>query len=696
MAWVDTAGLAAVAVPGTSGDPMPVLAPLTGADPRQLGGYRLLGRLGEGGMGTVYLGEAGDGTRVAVKMIRAEFAADPRFVARFRREGDNVRRVVPHCTARVLGADVDGGRPYLVTEYIPGPTLAQEVSNRQRTQNPFTQAEVEQLAVAILTALVAIHAAGVVHRDLKPPNVLLSPTGPRVIDFGIARALDASPTVTHGRSRVGTLGYMAPEQIRGEQVTPAADVFAWGATVIFAANAVGPFGVGDDVALMYRTLDEPPALGRLSPTLRPLVEQALSKNPVLRPPARALLDALLGDHSGSYPTPADDLATQVPRPSPPIPGPPPAPARRGRARRNILAAAVAVVLAAVAVVVIVNPFGRRSEGTSPPVLGACPQIEIFTGMEDAPYYRYGQVLERRIEGEFPGSAVGVRATSGSAENLQELRDPVRASCRVAITQLNIAVDARYGVYHFEGEPIQGLRLVGPLWPNLVQLIVRRDSSIHDAAGLCTGKTVATGPKQSGTEEIGTVLFRQVRKQVPGCNLAEVSRTLSDGLAALRAGNVDAVLWVGGVPTATVRNEISNGLAARLLPLDGYRAAMQEEWDSFYRSKLGSAFVPGDMYQVETTDQADYPGVGKILTVTVPNGVAVIEDADPALVRFVADSFFRDQADSGNAVWGDGQGVRHFPNAKDTVGTSPAYCLVPLHPAAVPYYQGMGINPPCPR
>ncbi|WP_322751313.1 MULTISPECIES: serine/threonine-protein kinase, partial [unclassified Frankia] len=265
--------------------------PLTRSDPRQIGDYRLISRLGRGGMGTVYLGIAADDKLVAVKVIRSEFAEDPQFHQRFQREAENARRVVAtFCTARVLAVGMDGDSQFLVTEYIPGPTLSRAVA----VQGPFASTAVEQLAVAMLNALVAIHSVGLVHRDLKPSNVILSPTGPRVIDFGIARAVDESSAFSLGMSRIGTLGYMAPEQIRGERVTQAADIFAWAATVTFAAAGASPFGSDSDVTMMYRTLNDQPSVDRLDPTLGRLVFRALSKDAAKRPSAKILLDILLG------------------------------------------------------------------------------------------------------------------------------------------------------------------------------------------------------------------------------------------------------------------------------------------------------------------------------------------------------------------------------------------------------------------
>ncbi|MBL7498520.1 serine/threonine protein kinase [Frankia sp. CNm7] len=211
--------------PGTTtpGTPRRAL-PLAPADPSRIGPYRLTGLLGSGGMGSVYLGSSPTGRQVAVKVVRADFAADPEFRRLFEREAQVARRVARFCTAEVIDSGDDGGRPFLVTEFVDGPTLRDEVVER----GPLDPARLERLAVAVATALTAIHQAGAVHRDLKPANVPLSADGARVIDFGIAIALDSTAHQT--RHVRGTPAYMAPEQARGGKIGSAADVFAWGRT----------------------------------------------------------------------------------------------------------------------------------------------------------------------------------------------------------------------------------------------------------------------------------------------------------------------------------------------------------------------------------------------------------------------------------------------------------------------------------
>jgi len=281
------------------------VAPLDDDEPGELGPYRLLGRLGDGGMGSVYLARrrditehaprGDDGPLVAVKVIRPDLARVPEFRARFLREAQAARRVARFCTAEVLDVDVDGSRPYLVTEFVDGPTLWAAV----RDQGPMPEVRLERLAVAVASALSAIHAAGIVHRDLKPGNILLSRSGARVIDFGIARALDSVTQLTHGS--IGTPGFMAPEQALGQPVGTAADVYAWGAVMVFAAAGRPPFGEGPTPVILHRVATQAPDLSGVPAALRPVVARTMAKDPAGRPSADELLLLLHRTHSTPEP-----------------------------------------------------------------------------------------------------------------------------------------------------------------------------------------------------------------------------------------------------------------------------------------------------------------------------------------------------------------------------------------------------------
>jgi serine/threonine protein kinase len=288
-----------------------VSRPLQVGDPRRLGSYELLERLGEGGQAVVFLGRASSGGRVAIKLLKDSLAASDNPRIRFEREADAARRVAGlGYTAQVLDADVAGDRPYIVSEYIEGLSLQQLVAE----SGPRPASGLMTLAFATAKALDAIHRAGIVHRDLKPHNVLMSPDGPRVVDFGIARILDTATTITSGI--IGTPAYMAPEQVSHAEITSKTDVFAWGALITYAATGRPPFGTADDV--LYRVLHLDPELGSLSGPLRDLVAACLAKEPEPRPTARDILTRLL-DHEEIVPagTASDGAAEASPEPQSP-------------------------------------------------------------------------------------------------------------------------------------------------------------------------------------------------------------------------------------------------------------------------------------------------------------------------------------------------------------------------------------------
>ncbi|WP_248966016.1 serine/threonine protein kinase [Sphaerisporangium perillae] len=258
-------------------------------DPVIIGRYLLLGRLGAGGMGVVYLAERPEGGLVALKTPHAVHLGDPTLRARFTEEVEFSRRVVPFCTAAVVEDGTDRDRPYLVTEHIPGPSLSQVVAAR----GPLTPDLAYGVALGAAAALVAIHEAGFVHRDLKPGNVLLSPKGPRIIDFGIARDVDAAVVHTQAGQVMGSPGWVAPERLTGGAAIPASDVFAWGCLVAYAATGHHPFGTGDADVLTRRILVEQPRLSSVPKLLWDPVSAALAKEPGDRPDAVALLAWLL-------------------------------------------------------------------------------------------------------------------------------------------------------------------------------------------------------------------------------------------------------------------------------------------------------------------------------------------------------------------------------------------------------------------
>jgi serine/threonine kinase PknH len=265
----------------------PVYEPLAQGDPAEIGGYRLIARLGAGGMGRVYLGSTQSGRHLAIKVVRAEFADDKEFRRRFAQEVTAAQRVQNLYTAAVIDADLNGSMPWLATVHIPGPSLQEAVTE----SGPLPPSALPTLGAGVAEALQSIHRAGIVHRDLKPSNVLLADDGPRVIDFGIARAADATPLTRTG-SIIGSPQFMAPEQVRGDASTGAVDVFAFGCLLHFAATGRSPFGEGDGQAVMFRIVQEAPRLDGCPEALRPVIEGCLEKDPANRPSDGELLDRL--------------------------------------------------------------------------------------------------------------------------------------------------------------------------------------------------------------------------------------------------------------------------------------------------------------------------------------------------------------------------------------------------------------------
>jgi serine/threonine protein kinase len=260
------------------------MEPLTRDDPGEVAGYRLRARLGTGGMGRVYLAFTPGGRPVAVKVMRAELGDDRDFRDRFRQEVEAAARVQGLYTAQVIDADPMAVPPWMVTAYVPGPSLQQAV----RDHGPMPARTVFQLMAGVAEALQAIHSAGVVHRDLKPSNVLLAPDGPRVIDFGIARAADAT-ALTRTGMRVGSPQFMAPEQIAGHPATPATDIFGLGALAAYAALGRAPFGNADAEAVSYRILHQDPDLEGCPEPLRTVISRCLAKEPAYRPQPREII-----------------------------------------------------------------------------------------------------------------------------------------------------------------------------------------------------------------------------------------------------------------------------------------------------------------------------------------------------------------------------------------------------------------------
>ena len=365
------------------------MEPLQPSDPERVGVYRLLARIGAGGMGVVYLGRSPAGRAVAVKVIRPRFAADSQYRARFRREAAAARTVTPTFTAAVLDADPDAPEPWLVTAFLPGLTLRQAIA----AHGALPPASTRLLAAGLAEALAAIHRTGLAHRDLKPGNIMLTPAGPHVIDFGIARPEDAT-AITRDGTVLGTPGFMAPEQVYGAGAGPASDVFSLGAVLAFAATGREPFGAGETDAVLARVASASADLTGIGDrVLSGLVSACLTADPLARPSPAALLDRLgtVGQHAGWLPDPVAEaidrraaaarlmlgppvdvmptsgevMAEETVDPSVSILAPPPPPPRRV-SRRALLIGGGAALAATAGLVALLSDDEDEAPGSAVP------------------------------------------------------------------------------------------------------------------------------------------------------------------------------------------------------------------------------------------------------------------------------------------------------------------------------------------
>ncbi|ARF53112.1 protein kinase domain-containing protein [Streptomyces gilvosporeus] len=372
--------------------------------PARIGPYEVFHLLGEGGMGRVYLARSPGSRLVALKVIRPEYAEAPNFRGRFRREADAARKVSGFFTPPVLDADADSPQPWLATAYIPAPSLHDVVRDFGVLPEPAVRA----LGTGLAEALVAIHAAGLVHRDLKPGNVLVAEDGPRVIDFGISRAVDATQ-VTRTGAVMGTPGFMAPEQIvSSREAGPAADVFSLGCVLVFAATGLGPFGAGNTAEILYRAVHAPPQLTDIPDALRSLLAACLDKDPAGRPSTAALLAALGSAEPSALLTPGlrEDLArrqahaavlvTAPPIPvTPLVPGAPSGPSRR----RFLWIAAAGGTAAAAAGAAALADWGSRPDRATGRGSGRGTAVRPGAKVPPGPKPQWSRPLRRLENGQ---------------------------------------------------------------------------------------------------------------------------------------------------------------------------------------------------------------------------------------------------------------------------------------------------------
>jgi serine/threonine protein kinase len=399
-------------------------------DPRHIGSYRLLGRLGSGGMGHVFLGQSPGGRLVAVKVIRRDLAGVPDFRRRFAREVAAARRVSGIFTAPVVDADPEAPQPWLVTSYVEGPSLADHVARN----GAMPESEVIRLGCALAEGLAAIHAAGIVHRDLKPSNVLLASDGPRIIDFGISRAAEAQ-SLTQSGVVVGSPGFMSPEQAAGHEVGAASDVFSLGAVLAFAATGTDPFGSGLPSALLYRVVHAEPALTGISDELRNVVGACLRKIPAERPTPAGLLaklasfgngqklraDGFAASVSPAEPVPSGYSPTELSEPRPVPPGGRTADMTRRRPRWAWIALCAAIALAVGGGLALdshnsgtAKPAAAQSSGTSKTTTaGPRPRAVVeayFNAINNHNWPKVWQLGGKNLSSSYASMVAGFRKT----------------------------------------------------------------------------------------------------------------------------------------------------------------------------------------------------------------------------------------------------------------------------------------------
>lgn len=333
--------------------PVP-MEPLRERDPRELGGFRMLGRLGYGGMGVAYLAEQ-DGTWAVVKVVRSDLSDSSTFRARLVRELEAMRRATGPHTAAVLASDLDADPAWFAMEYIPGANLGRDIPER----GPLSGSDLDAFAHGLADALAHVHAVGVIHRDLKPSNVMMSPTGPRLIDFGIA-GMEEGTHLTRTGSIVGSTGWLAPEQVTGDPVSFATDVHAWALCVLFAATGNPPFGADTSTAAMYRVLETTPDIpASIGQPLRDLLTGAVAKDPAYRPSMDQVTAALRTGTTAGWAPPAPAARARTASAVPPAPQP------RTRPAWLVPAAIAAVAIIAVALVGIAARGTNNAPAASP-------------------------------------------------------------------------------------------------------------------------------------------------------------------------------------------------------------------------------------------------------------------------------------------------------------------------------------------
>ncbi|WP_214109425.1 serine/threonine-protein kinase [Acrocarpospora catenulata] len=538
-----------------------MIVPLGPGDPNQLGPFTLSGRIGEGGQGVVYLGVNEAGEQVAIKLLHIRFTGDAIARSRFARELRAAQRVASFCTARVMAADLEGDTPYIASEFIDGPSLRDTVES----SGPLRGVMLERLAVGTATALTAIHQAGIVHRDFKPDNVLLAADGPRVVDFGIARIIDSTGTITS--RAVGTPAYMAPEQISGDAIGPATDVFAWGATIAYAATGKAAFGGDSIAAVLNRVLNHDIDVSELPEPLRGVVQASLAKASAARPTADQLLLRLLGrtDVGGASTVVLTEGAHIANPETGPIPRinhasgpPPPLEARIGpgvpvpptllpaRPKRRWIPAAVAVG-AAVAVIAGVAYATQALDNSG---VGPSPSVTVSalvpTTAPPSPT-AYASVFDKAaatgklvvgVRDDLPNLSLSSQGFEVEVAKYiaRKLGVPAEGVTFRTVSRFTRAealktgqVDLVVATYSYDDYKNDEVTFAGPYYVARTDVLVREDAGI-DGVGALTGKRLCDRDNSTSAEQV----------------LARVNMTLvhagnyGDCMNLLKGGGVDAV------------------------------------------------------------------------------------------------------------------------------------------------------------
>lgn len=441
-------------------------------DPSTIGSFAIQGRLGQGAMGAVYLARSPGGRLVAVKMVREELAGDGRFRDRFAREVEAARKVSGAFTAAVVDADPDADRPWLATEYLPGPTLQQTVDSN----GPLRPGGVRSLAAGLAEALAAIHRSGLVHRDLKPSNIILTDNGPRVIDFGIARALEEASLTATGMV-IGTPGYLSPEQITGARIEAASDMFAFGGVLVFAASGQGPFGSGTADALTHRAVHGQPHLPFLPAPLDDLVRRCLDRHPGARPTPVTVLRILDSPSATAVMAPPGDTITHPPTATKVLPGlAPPPPSMQPQTMLPLDVPSYPLNVPSHPLDVPSHPLGRADAGASFATTRVRPIIHAVIGLLTAWIFGDWARIDFDLSNYEPALITLVLAVIGGVVALRNLRRCCRRRVEVRLTAQALRVTRGRRTVSVPWSGVTRLRIVGDLprpW-----LVAWFDSSYH--------------------------------------------------------------------------------------------------------------------------------------------------------------------------------------------------------------------------